>query len=364
MKTDPEISSKTYNPDDLFLKEKCFSFNILKKKKQLNPVTNSTNSKLQKMSSFSPDTFDPHTASVLNTIEGKLDTMYTKDSCARRFPFHKPEGTPLEADLMLSCTGLKWSVMGRVLKNYEDVMEDSHGSVNCELLSLFVPKRRCGKYRKLRHYKQIVETIFESRGAIKNKSQRLYPSSSTNAFSDLLFGPHVAKVLNALLEWEIQMAEGKWHTYYHLCFEDQNNEPTNKMPFALINGRGTAFAADLLLAQHAFHEDDPETEDLSFFLLFSEPNHGDFGLMDALFPMFKKLPADVKRTIDDYRNFNHFFGIAIGNVRAEMHFITTTIDRYAVPTLMAGIPRLGGRSHLGMIDREVLCMIVRMMLVR
>ena len=344
---------------------------------------------------FSPDIYGQQNAAALNTLERKLTTLLvSRYSSARRFPFHTPDGTPLEADLMLSCTGFKWSLVGRVMKNSKKAFQGKYSEVDREVLDLFITTPL--SQQTLYPYGATVESILKLRDSIRQQVavQNYYchspeeggirhQSEATTAaaavfFDDLLFGPHVAKVLNALMELEIRTAERTlvhcphFWPHYALFFMGEQEEEVLRLPFALVRttkGSGTAFAADLLLLQHAFHQDKPRPYELAHRLYnrHLEPvirTGGDFGLLKALSPTFHgALPTTKKRMAQvDIMHFRQMFGTAIGNVRAEIDFITTTIDRVAVPILMAGTPRLGSESPLGKIEKEVLCIIVRFLI--
>jgi hypothetical protein len=347
---------------------------------------------------FSPDIYGQQNAAALNTLERKLTTLLvSRYSSARRFPFHTPDGTPLEADLMLSCTGFKWSLVGRVMKNSKKAFQGKYSEVDREVLDLFITTTPLSQ-QTLYPYGATVESILKLRDSIRQQVavQNYYHHHSPEEeeggirhhhqsgaaaavfFDDLLFGPHVAKVLNALMELEIQTAERTlvhcphFWPHYALFFMGEQEEEVLRLPFALVrttNGSVTAVAADLLLLQHAFHQDKPRPYELAHRLYnrHLEPvirTGGDFGLLKALSPTFHgALPTTKKRMAQvDIMHFRQMFGTAIGNVRAEIDFITTTIDRVAVPILMAGTPRLGSESPLGKIEKEVLCIIVRFLI--
>jgi hypothetical protein len=77
---------------------------------------------------------------------------------------------------------------------------------------------------------------------------------------------------------------------------------------------------------------------------------------EALFPEFECTPSGMKTT------FHCCIYQALQNVRLEMDFVRRIVHGEALPVLMAGIPRLGSESILNTVDKEVLCMIARLVI--
>lgn len=315
---------------------------------------------------FSPAIYGPRTAAALDALH---KIMY-KDKIERKTSFWyytiiPASGTMLEADLLLSCSDVMSSPVYRLFKyNVE---------IRTELTDIFAPE----KDKKISD-EIIAHSIVEFRRSIRgvfNKNAAVATVTTTiDSFSDTLFGPCLAKVLNGLLILEIKLANARptdgLDTYYRATIEKvDSHSPPAYQPFALQSEKGTAFAGDLLLLQYS----------LSSYivgdmvLLFPEESAL---LMKALFPEFKGksfawdqrewedlLPELEKpRNAIDRFKFNSLIGKALGEARREMEFVVNVIHGRALVILMAGNRRLGENSPLGALDTELLRMIARMLI--
>ena len=209
--------------------------------------------------------------------------------------------------------------------------------------------------------KSVVDTILECRGSIRQIAGEDTPQSSSPMFGDGLFGPHVAKVMNSLLEAEIEftkvnppLLEFPSYTAQNeserktqlLSLVHSNEHSQERRSFALHSGKGTAFAGDILVQMYStsyfFHDE------------LKDDNPVARKVREALFPEFECTPFGLKTT------FRSCVYEALQNVRLEMDFVRRIVHGEALPVLMAGIPRLGSESILNMVDKELLCMIVRL----
>ena len=298
---------------------------------------------------FSPDVYGPRAANALNTMVQRLDSRNNRFS--HDFYFHtQPTGTPFEADLLLSCTGTARSAVGSVI--YNTGLFTNGLQYDTALLNAITPKPMQGNMIPI-----LKDSIMEIRKEVHEATRPLCVGrGEDNAFSTTLLGPRIAKVLNGLLALEIHGMNGGGPQYfwpkYHVVFDDPDER---RKSFAMGTERGTMFAADLLIKQYLH---DTPYNSLPIFIRRAKPGE-DFGLMDALLPY---LGQDFTGSDDQMRPGN-FFGLvrdAISNVHEEMCSIVRAANERAIPTLMAGNPRLGRDSPLGKLENEILCMITRM----
>ena len=286
---------------------------------------------------FSPEIYGAQAATALNALsDSEQGTGFVM--------FTKTKGTLFEADLLLSCAGLFNSPVHRLMLDCrpgEGVhwLMLSSGSENVGLAEKFLGKKSSSRL-------EILGLVRRLRSSLP----RPVSSRSGPAFSDAKFGPRVAKVLNALLALEIAVAgdngvdqrtDGVSISYP----QAQAFGPWDERPaFALQVEEGTTFAAELLLHRAGA---------LTLFLEEAKERKEDFGIMDALFPAFGKVPTGV---------FSSDFSRAVTNARVEMYALLVVVVRWAMAVLMAGVHRLGRNSPLATIDQGVLKMIVEMVI--
>jgi hypothetical protein len=333
--------------------------------------------------SFSPSVYGERTATVLNTLMERFDPRGDGGYHDVRFhTFTEPEGTLLEAALLFSCNNIGRSPLYQTL-SYVNPQDELFDPSNQSLRHFFKDPAQFDTmvemYPKTRDQgakddmvfdiqKSVVNTFLECRKSIRQISGEDKTLSSSPVFSDGLFGPHVAKVMNSLLEAEIEFTENygvnpfgppsRWYSstmaraesvkqdvLLRLVNSDEHHSQERR-PFALRSGKGTAFAGDMLVRMHA----------ISF-------NHERFNMdsvaaqkvRDALFPEFEYGPRG-----EEVMDTTVYW--TLQNVRLEMDFVTRIVHGEALPVLMAGIPRLGSGSVLCTVDKEVLCMIARLVI--
>lgn len=272
----------------------------------------------------------PRAVPVLNAMVSELERPEGTDESLKFLihTFTHPSSTRFEADLLLSCTGLSWSSVGRHVRNADVVTGDSREVVNT------------------RH--TIATSIIEIRESIPGA----FTLRSRPAFGDTLFGPRVANVLNGLLALEISAVDDYNTPEYFWAL----SAPLFEFPelrgrrrtFALTSEYGTVFAADALVLQHRLSKDE-----LSTFLRLNKVD--DFGLSQALFPAFEEAPP-VGEVVT--MEFDKLVNSALQNVRREMYRVHNVVHGKAVHILMAR----GTQSPLAAVEPEILLMIVKMVL--
>jgi hypothetical protein len=325
---------------------------------------------------FSPSVYGERAATVLNTLVER-DDLRGERGVYHDVKYHtmtEPEGTLLEADILLTCSNNGITSLYRTLR-YVNPKDDLFNEDEPALLRLFQDptqyqtmldtyhKTHPRDARRAMVYnvqKSVVDTILECRGSIRQIAGEDKPQSSSPVFGDGLFGPHVAKVMNSLLEAEIEFTEVNppllefpSYTAHNesarqtrlLSLVLVNEHSQERRSFALHSGKGTAFAGDILVQMHCtsynhdkFQGDSPVTQKVR----------------EALFPEFELTPHG-RKTVSHSCIYQ-----ALQNVRLEMDFVFRIVHGEALPVLMAGIPRLGSESILNMVDKELLCMIVRL----
>ena len=290
---------------------------------------------------FEPAVCGPQASSALNALVRTLERRNQPYNASLYHTFTQPSGTAFEADLLLSCTGFDHSAVCRIVDRAisRDMLQTTGDE---ELLEAFGNPLGLEAF----HYPSVGMIVAHIRGCLLPKITTSRTQRWGNAFSDTLFGPRVAKVLNSLLKLEVWVANGGvgMGLLHARIFVGH----PSRRPLALCIQQGTAYAADVLTVQHNF-----PLGGLATFLHKAEPR-ADFGLMNALFQTGPPPPRE------DADQFFEAVRDAIRSVRAEMLYVTETVDGRMVPILSAGHPRLGADSWLGRMDQEVLRMIVCM----
>ena len=327
------------------------------------------------MPCFSPAIYGPRAAAALDAITHEItpdeDKLHTGcfDTIENYVMTH-PEGSHFEADILLSCSDFNSSPIDRLIRRIDYAFHGSRRSNKS--ISLFLPlntlqeKLKVFKASRFLHYREYKErdesisTFFSSvlkyRGAIRITGE---VRATGPAFSDSLFGPHVAKVFNSLLALEIRLVdndarpEGFPEHNRNLMLAVDHSE--QRRSFSLRSGKGTAFAGDVLVLQHK-----QAARTGVMLKKLKEAEGFDCGLMDALFPEFNDLPTPLDQIRDS--DFELAINMALIEVRYEMDLVITTIHGKALPFLMAWHRRLGRDSPLKVLDTQVLCHIVEILL--
>ena len=259
---------------------------------------------------FSPKLYGPTASTALNALVRTLETQDQPYNPSLYHTFTLPEGTAFEADILMSCTGLDESPIGRVVNSAisRDVMPGGVVGDNAEeLLSAFGNPIRCSLATGF-HYPSLVDTVMEIRAHLP-KATFTRQQRRGEAFKDALFGPRVAKVLNALHAFEVWVASGSRAIKFTHSAMLGNH--LARRPYALCTEEGTAYAADVLTLQHNF-----PLLGLTRFLFEAEPG-ADFGLKISLFPAFCNplVSGDPERY---YIDFAESVTAAMRNLRIEM----------------------------------------------
>jgi hypothetical protein len=320
---------------------------------------------------FSPSVYGDRAAAALNVManvyrwssgkERNTENYYTKT---------QPEGTLFEADLLLSCNYVRTNAVNYMLCCMDPMDYQFDNKHNYASLFFTDPTQYTAmvneyneahessaqKLVRSKIKQSVLNSILEFRKSIRNMAGPEEPLQ-TPTFSDTVFGPHVAKVMNSILQVEIQLTENEI-TISSLP-EDRNKQETvfnslmqssslsdQRKSFALRSGKGTAFAGDFLVLQH-FRSQGSKLKD---------GNDNALPLVrDAFFPEFE---YDVKRR----KSLKVSVPSALINVRGEMVFLTDVVHKQALPILMAGIHRLGRESLFRDMDRELMCMIAHLVI--
>jgi hypothetical protein len=324
--------------------------------------------------SFSPSVYGERTATALNSLAGQVE--FRGDRSGFFEPVYhiitEPEGTLLEADLLLSCNLAGkvplFNLMG-FLYTDENLLKVQGYKSN--MLAFFGDPARfttLNESRKKPHDREkavaelkemIVGSVLEYRKSIRETVEPEKVSTGP-AFSNSLFGPHVAKVMNSLFELEIQLSTNDnahlsgqrlWFSLdeqriksIQALVRSHEHSKEHKV-FALQSRKGTAFAGDMLVLKYFM--------DLDRTVLKSEAAQE---FRDSLLPEFGRDPYGNEMA--EQTNIHQ----ALHNVRKEMWFVHKVVHGQALPVLMAGIPRLGSGSVLSTVDKEVLCMIARLVI--
>ena len=319
---------------------------------------------------FTPSVYGELASTVLNTMAERYDLRGDRGNSVHSAVYHtitEPEGTRLEADILLSCSNIGRSAVNQTLR-YVDPEDELFGVADREMHCFFRdpaqyeamiekshgPHGRAFKSMVLDAKKSVISTVLECRGSIR---QIPVQTSSGPVFSDGLFGPHVAKVMNSLLEAEIDCTENygvyespppsewflveKWrqekrvHTSL-VSLVQSDAQSLERRSFA--QEKGTAFAGDMLVRMHAitFNHDK-----------FEGGSVAARKVREALFPVFQYSPSGVETPNISFRKAFH-------NVRLEMDFVHRIVHGEVLPFLMAAGPRLGRESPLRDVDVEVM----------
>ncbi len=336
---------------------------------------------------FSPEVFGPRAAAALDALVARVEWRgETKSKDGNDLLFHtitEPSGTLLEADILLSCSDVKYSPVYRLLEHCTTDEELTRHFVQGDYDEHFATKvahfQKCNTKAETDSARNEIEfilsrSVLEFRKSIKEIAATTQSTTTGPVFSDTLYGPHVTKVLNALLAFEAHLARTSVRpdsfpaNYRSIIDAADNHQSEHCQMFAVQPGKGTAFAGDALLLQYCLSWDTG-----SMISLFPEESSP---LMDALFPEFQvsdkawnkhgwdellpeleKPPSAVSK-----HKFESLLHKTLEEVRVEMGFVVNIIHGQAVTTLMAGNRRLGGNSLLGVLDIETLCMIARMLI--
>ena len=326
--------------------------------------------------SFSPDVYGPRLATALEAHVARLELRY--EFGAMVYPPYqqsirtitKPEGTFAEADYLLGCSDVMYSPVYRLLRSFNaDEIDDESESIDpderektlpfapdliTQVNRIYDAPQRSEKIKRHEELQSsFIHSVLEFRQTLRRQITPTADPSPSAFFSNTLFGPHVAKVMNSLLSLEIRLTDNDTlpshfpkHHRSKIIACDQSEQ---RRTIALRSGQGTAFLGDALVLQYSL------TSMTGYMIRALSKKEGDFGLMDALFPKFGAMKANIETYMLD-----HKIREALENVRREMRRVIVIVDGKAVPTLMAGNRRLGQDSPLGKLDSEVLCMIARM----
>jgi hypothetical protein len=330
---------------------------------------------LSAMPSFSSTIYGTRAAAALDAITHEItpdeDKLHTGcfETIENSVMTH-PEGSHFEADILLSCSDINGSPIDHLIRRIDYAFHGSRKSNKS--ISLFLPlntlqeKLKVLRSSHLLHYREnkfrnesistFLSSVLAYRGAIRITGE---VRATGPAFSDGLFGPHVAKVFNSLLALEIRLADNDTRPE---GFPEQNrnlmlavDHSEQRRSFALRSGKGTAFAGDVLVLQHI------QAPRIGVMLKKLKETEGfDCGLMDALFPEFNDLPPPLDQIRES--DFELAINMALIEVRYEMDLVITTIHGKALPVLMALHRRLGRDSPLKALDAEILCHIVEILI--
>ena len=317
---------------------------------------------------FSPTVYGDRAAAMLNLMVEEFRNESAKGVFSKKFYTNtQPEGTPFEADILLSCSNIESSAVNSILRRmdpqsyYFDEVPEFIGVffTDSSQYTMLVNeyKEACTNDARRAVSSKIIESVLNAVLDIRRSIRCLLKPeepSPTPAFSDTLFGPHVAKVMNSFLQVEIQLTENEitlssrpkdrynWETVFGSLIQSSSLSDERKS-FALRAGKGTAFAGDFLTLQY---------HGCSYRIL----NGTALPLIkDALFPEFEK---DYKGKQNNTEEVNS----ALRNVREEMVFLTDVVHHEALPILMAGVHRLGRDSFFKDVDHELMRMMAHLVI--
>jgi len=309
---------------------------------------------------FSPTVYGDRAAAMLNLLAEEFRCENAKGLYSRKFYTNtQPEGTPFEADILLSCSNIETNAVNSILRRMDpqsyyfvEIPEFigvffADSSQYTVLVNEYSGARTIDARRAVssKIIESVLNAVLDIRRSIRCLLKPEEPSP-TPAFSDTLFGPHVAKVMNSLLQVEIQHTENEitlssrpedrfnWVTVFGSLIQSSSLSDERKS-FALRAGKGTAFAGDFLTLQ--YYNCDVKILNGTALPL----------IKDALFPEFEK---DIMGNQDDTEDVNS----ALHNVRQEMVFLTDVVHHEALPILMAGVHRLGRDSFFKDVDHELM----------
>jgi hypothetical protein len=318
---------------------------------------------------FSPSVYGDRAAAALNVMAGLYqwqDKPEDGSSDEKYFTKTQPQGTPFEADLLLSCTSIRSNTVNFIMRITDpggECFEDDNEYAKHFFADPAQYTAICVSYKKTKKRdarnaisakvkESILSAVLEFRKSIRDMVAPEEPSE-TPAFRDSLFGPHVAKVMNSLLVVEVGLTEndttpprrleqGGEHQEIFKSLILKNSLADERRSFALRSGKGTAFAGELLVLQHyrsCGHELEDEKGDTLPLV------------KDAMFPVFQYNIRMIKSLAYPLNG--------LSNVRQEMIFLTEVVHGQALPILMAGVHRLGSESLFRDMDKELICIIAR-----
>jgi hypothetical protein len=309
---------------------------------------------------FSPTVYGDRAAAMLNLLAEEFRCERAEGFFSKKFYTNtQPEGTPFEADILLSCSNIETNAVNSILRRMDP---QSYYFVEIpEFIGVFFTdssqytvlvneyNEACTDDAKRAVSSKIIESVLNAVLDIRRSIRCLLKPeepSPTPAFSDTLFGPHVAKVMTSLLQVEIQHTENEitlssrpedrftWVTVFGSLTQSSSLSDERKS-FALRAGKGTAFAGDFLTLQY-------------YRCGYRILNGTALPLIkDALFPEFEK---DYKGEQNNTEEVNR----ALRNVREEIVFLTDVVHHEALPILMAGVHRLGRDSFFKDVDHELM----------
>jgi len=315
---------------------------------------------------FPPSVYGDRAAAALNVMAEIYKKTEYSGMDKTYYSMTQPEGTLFEADLLLSCNNVQGNAVNYIMGIIDPDNECTYSSHLC---TPFVPDQTQydamrEEYRTTRDRyteetirtnikKLVVNSVLEIRKSVRDM---VGPEevSPTPAFSDHLFGHHVAKVMNGLLNVEIQLTEndttlprpnGNDQQQVFKSLIQSSSLEEQRRSIALRSGKGTAFAGDFLVLQHfrsRCHE------------IMDKDGQAVPLVKGALFPAFEHDITLSKQCTDVLT--------AITHVREEIDFVNRIIHGQVLPFLMGSGPRLGRESPFLAMDREIMCIIGRMVI--
>jgi hypothetical protein len=309
---------------------------------------------------FSPTVYGDRAAAMLNLLAEEFRCERAEGLFSKIFYTNtQPEGTPFEADILLSCSNIEKNAVNCILRRmdpqsyfFDEIPEFigvffADSSQYTVLVNEYSGARTIDARRAVssKIIESVLNAVLDIRRSIRCLLKPEEPSP-TPAFSDTLFGPHVAKVMNSLLQVEIQHTENEitlssrpedrftWVTVFGSLTQSSSLSDERKS-FALRAGKGTAFAGDFLTLQY-YNCDYKILNGTALPLI-----------KDALFPEFEK---DIMGKQNNTEEVNR----ALHNVREEMVFLTDVVHHEALPILMAGVRRHGRESLFRDMDYELM----------
>lgn len=309
-------------------------------------------------SASTSSSFNPAAAASLNALASLVSKSPDDNHWLSR-RFTEPEGTMLEAELLLSPSGMHRSAIGRAIM----LKKDKVSAKFSELWNLFPvapTNTTTTTIITTNHETHLIHAFMRLRGTIQVVvSSSDETGEKEEVFSNMLFGPDIARVLNALLALESSCVtndsrERLLLSPHHASKLDEieSDDPSlvvrgRKRPlFTTLQGKnnkGTAFAAEWLVMQYMYNQGE--------YALSIRHNH--FGLRDALFPRFGG--GELQ---EEGMPFNAACQMAMQQIHKEMHHISTVVDRRFVPLLMGTHARLGRDSPLRGVNDEILRLVL------
>ena len=323
---------------------------------------------------FSPSVYGDRAAAMLNVVAEvyKWRDEYKEDEFSPRFFTRtQPEGTPFEADICTSCSSVRFNAFNVILQRMgpdDDLYDDENEYAKHFFADPAEYDAMCEAYKKTGDSAaqtaictQIKETIISSMLEFRKTIREVVEpeKEETLAFSDSLYGPPLAKVMNCLLVVEIQLTENDFTTTpprhpesggeHQQIFQSlmlKNSLSDQRRSFALRSGKGTAFAGDLLVLQH-FRSRGLELKDGKGKMLPL--------IKDALYPVFRY-------NYQGKRSRKSFAVNLLCNVKTEAAFVLDIVHGQALPILMAGVHRLGRESLFRDMDDELMRIIAHLVI--